>query len=194
MSRLLFIDLDGTLVRTDMLVESAVSATRRNPLVLVRAPFWLLRGKARLKAELAARARIDVRQLPFNGDVIDLATARAAAGHEVVLATAADRTLAEAIAATLGVFRAVLASDGQRNLLGRRKLEAMCVYAQGRRFGYAGNGRADLPIWAEADEVIVVSPERGVAEGLERLGIAPDLTLPGQSSPFAALTWRFQRR
>ncbi len=176
-NRLLFVDLDGTLVRTDMLIESARSAVRRNPFVLAQAPLWLLTGKARLKAELARRARIDVRLLPFNTDVIELAKARAAAGHEVVLATAADRTLAEPIAAHVGVFRAVLASDGQRNLLGRRKLDAMRAYAQGRPFGYAGNGRADLPIWAEADEVIVVTAQWGVAQGLARRRITADLVL-----------------
>src|SRR5271165_1806662 len=41
----LCVDLDGTLVRTDLLWESLVRLLRRNPLYALAVPFWFLRGR-----------------------------------------------------------------------------------------------------------------------------------------------------
>src|SRR5512140_2465558 len=82
----LCVDLDGTLVKTDMLMESLASAAKRSPLVLLALPFWLARGRAHLKRELARRARIDVTVLPYDAKVLELLERERAAGRRVVLA------------------------------------------------------------------------------------------------------------
>src|SRR5215470_18336448 len=61
----LFVDLDGTLLRTDLLHESLVRLLRQAPAQLWRAPLWLLRGKARFKHELAQSVRLDPTTLPY---------------------------------------------------------------------------------------------------------------------------------
>lgn len=69
----LFVDLDGTLIRTDLLMESAALVVRHDPAVLFRLPLWLLRGgRARLKRELAKRAvdQLDFGRLPPVEEVV----------------------------------------------------------------------------------------------------------------------------
>ncbi len=100
-------------------------------------------------------------QLPFREDVIQFILEARARGRRVVLATASDAVWADAIARHVGCFDDVLASDGQRNLKGVGKLEAIQAYCQEHglaAFAYIGDAMADLPIWQQASQVYVVSP------------------------------------
>ena len=85
------------------------------------------------------------------------------AGREIHMATACNYRYSHAVAAHLGVFDGVLASDERNNLSGGRKLEAIRGRCSGG-FVYAGNDRVDVPIWEAADAVILMDPPKAVAE------------------------------
>ena len=153
----LVVDLDGTLLRSDMLLESFANVMHHAPLSLWAVPVWLARGKARLKRELAQRSRIAVETLPYDPDVLALVAEAKAQGRRVVLCTATDRALAEAIAGHLGLFDEVLASDGERNLAAGNKAAELVRRYGAQGFDYAGNARDDLAVWQEARRAIVVS-------------------------------------
>ncbi len=146
--RALAVDLDGTLCRSDTLVEALLTLVKRRPLALLSAPLWLVRGKAHFKAEVARRADLDVETLPFNSGLVSWLREEQAAGRRLVLATGADSRIADAVAAHLGIFDAVVASDGATNMTGRRKAEALT--ARFGDFDYVGDGRVDVPVWEEA--------------------------------------------
>ena len=114
----LVLDLDGTLIAGDLLYKSFFSILRRNPLIVFSCAAWLLRGRAALKRQLALRNRIDWERLALHRDVLDLARREKAAGRTIVLATAADAVLAGHLAARLGFFDQMFASDGEQNLKG----------------------------------------------------------------------------
>lgn len=158
----LYVDLDGTLIRTDLLHESLVGLVKRQPLALVRIPFWLRLGRAHLKRTVADLVPIDVATLPYNEAFLSYLRSEAASGRRLVLATASDRRYARQIADYLGIFGSTLASDGADNLSGRRKMEVIKADAAGQPFEYAGNSRKDLPVWAEASGALLVNPERGI--------------------------------
>ena len=42
----LCVDLDGTLIKTDLVWESLLRLLKQNPLFIFAAPVWLLRGRA----------------------------------------------------------------------------------------------------------------------------------------------------
>jgi hypothetical protein len=67
----LCVDLDGTLLRTDLLHEQVMLLVRQKPLALLSLPGWLLGGKAALKRRLAAMVRIDLGTLPLNEPLLD---------------------------------------------------------------------------------------------------------------------------
>ncbi len=160
-AEVLFVDLDGTLTRTDLLYESLVLAVKREPATLLRVPGWLMQGKALLKRKLASIARPDAARLPYRDDVIKFLSEQRAAGRKLVLATASDSQCAHEVAEQLNLFDDVLASDGQRNLKGSEKLEAIrdyCLQHDHESFGYVGDSHCDVPLWREAREVYVVTP------------------------------------
>lgn len=153
----LYVDLDGSLIATDLLHESLLKLLRVSPLSLLRLPGWLLRGKAALKREVAQRVEIDVTTLPYRPEVIRFVREARANGKRVVLATASDVRLASQVAEHLGLFDGVIASDGQSNLSGTRKLAAMRLDAGVGAFSYLGDNTVDLPIWRAAQGAAVVS-------------------------------------
>jgi 4-hydroxybenzoate polyprenyltransferase len=160
----LVVDLDGTLLNSDMLVESGVAFVRKNPLQFYRPLWWLLTGgKAHLKARIADRVEIDIALLPFNEPVLEWLRAEKASGRSLVLATASHQSYAEQIGQHLGLFDRVLGSSDTVNLTARNKCAALVDEFGEGGFDYAGNSRDDLPVWRSAADAIVVNPEAGVA-------------------------------
>lgn len=183
----LIVDLDGTLIHTDMLHESALRVTRDRPLDALRIPLWLMRGKAVLKNQLASRSNFDASLLPYNEKLLDWLKEERANGRRIVLCTASDRSIAEAVAEHLGVFDEVLASDGSINLAGDNKAEALeRQYGHGG-FDYVGNSSADLKVWRRARKAVVVNGARGLAGKAEAL-CGVEREFPSQRRGFAA--WR----
>jgi phosphoserine phosphatase len=158
----LCVDLDGTLLHIDTLQESTFAAAFDDWRILLRLPGWLMEGKAKLKLELAKRWRFDPGTLPYNADLLKYIRAEHEAGRRLVLCTAADRSIAERIAEYLGLFDEVIAGDGQTNLRGGSKAEALRQRFGAGGFVYAGNDSTDFPVWDSASEAVVVNAPRSV--------------------------------
>ncbi len=177
----LCVDLDGTLVRTDTLVESVLELIRRRPLAALLIPFWLFRGKAGFKAEIAARVELAPATLPYRDGFVTWVREQAQL-RPVYLTTAAHQTIAEPIARHVGCFSGVIATQSV-NLSSRNKAAALCERFGEGRFDYAGNTTDDLPVWRRARHAIVVgAPEsvvrRAMAEGtVERQFDTPPASL-----------------
>jgi len=153
----LCVDLDGTLIRTDLLWESLARLLRRNPFQLVPVFFWWMGGRAHLKQQLARRVTIDPGTLPYHEPFLAYLRGQKAAGRKLVLATAADRAMALPVANHVGLFDEVLGSDGRTNLRSTNKRKALVEKFGERGFDYAGNSSADYAVWRGAREAIVVN-------------------------------------
>ncbi|HEX5685033.1 MAG TPA: UbiA family prenyltransferase [Ideonella sp.] len=165
----LVVDLDGTLLHTDTLVESLFDVARRRPLQLLQLPAWLAAGRANLKRQLAHRASLDVSALPRAEDLLAHLWTLKRQGRRLVLATAADARIAQAIADQLGLFDAVLASDGRVNLSGSVKRDRLVATFGEGGFDYAGNSSSDLPVWAAARHAVLVRPSPQLAAATARV-------------------------
>jgi 4-hydroxybenzoate polyprenyltransferase/phosphoserine phosphatase len=163
--RLIYVDLDHTLVRIDLLRERLLLGILRQPSIFFLAFLWLLQGgRARLKVEVARRCPLDVANLPFNEELFSLLKKKRRNGQELVLATAAPHGWAQAIADYLGIFDRVLATDSANgNLKGKRKLAKILEDAAGKPFGYAGDHRSDRPIFEAAELPIVIGNSAALA-------------------------------
>ena len=146
----LCIDLDGTLVRTDLLWESMFALLRRNPLRLFQLPFWLAAGRARFKQRIAAEVSLDPASLPYNREMIEYLVRAKSEGRRLVLVTASHASPARAVADHLGLFEEVIATDGERNLKGSEKRSELIDRFGEGGFDYAGDSRADLAVWPAA--------------------------------------------
>jgi apolipoprotein N-acyltransferase len=169
------VDLDGTLIRTDLLWESLARLLRRNPFSIFQILFWWTRGRAFLKQKLAARVLIDPATLPYHEPFLKFLREQKSAGRKIVLATASDLAMAKPVADYTGLFDEVLGSDGKSNLRGPNKLKALVARFGERGFDYAGNSSPDLAVWRGAREAIVVNAGPALmkqAAGCARLGPA----------------------
>lgn len=158
----LFVDLDGTLLKTDLLYESLFGLIKARPWTAFLVPVWLAGGKARLKAELARRVDIDPAALVYNQAVLERLQAERERGRRLVLATAAHHRYADAIARHLGLFDRVLASSDAVNLKSERKLAAIRAQAPSDVFDYIGNDEADYAVWRAARRGIAVDASAAV--------------------------------
>ena len=165
----LAVDLDGSLLRSDLLFESALKLLRLCPRDALAMPIWLRRGRAYLKQQIASRVDLDVATLPFDQDVVAWIRAQRDAGRRIVLCTAADQTLARQATDHLGLFDEVIASDGVENNSSHRKAAALVMRFGMKGFDYVGNSHADVPVWAAARRAIVVGGGAGVARAARRV-------------------------
>jgi 4-hydroxybenzoate polyprenyltransferase/phosphoserine phosphatase len=166
------VDLDGTLIKTDLLLESLLALLKRAPWRILSLPFWLLRGRAYLKQQVARRAPVDATTLPYRSELLDYIRAQRAQGRTIILATAANAALAQAVAEHLKVFDFVFSSDGTTNLCSESKRDLLVKTFGEKGFDYAGNGIDDLPVWASAREAIAVNPGRRVRSRISTLAQA----------------------
>ena len=171
----LCVDLDGTLVRSDTLVDSVLALARRHPRELLRIPGWIAAGKARFKQHVTSAVELDVEHLPYNEPLLEYLRAEYLAGRSIYLATAADRRLAQRVADHLGIFAGVLASDGTTNLAGGNKLAAFREHF-GDRFCYIGNARPDAEVLAGCESPMVANPHGALLSLLQQSGTIPART------------------
>lgn len=166
----LIVDLDGTLLRSDMLFETFWSSVGRNWRNLFRALTSLRKGKAALKHDLAESADIDVTTLPYDPDVIAYVTKYRAEGGRTALVTASNEALAQSIAAHLQIFDEVHGSTRDTNIKGVRKAEFLVERFGAAGFSYMGDTDADLPVWAKASKAITVNAPQALRDKAEKLG------------------------
>ena len=140
----LCVDLDGTLLRSDLFLESIAGLLNRNLLWVFLLPLWLLRGKAWMKAKIADKVDLDVETLPYHTQLLDFLVEEKERGRYLVLITATNQKYADQVAQFLGLFSEVIASDKTSNNAGAQKHDGLVNRYSLKGFDYAGNSRADL--------------------------------------------------
>jgi 4-hydroxybenzoate polyprenyltransferase len=163
----LCIDLDGSLINTDTLIESMAIAFRNWHFFKVM--LWLIKGRAQFKERLSQEIMPDAKYLPYNRAVLDYLKEQKSLGRYLVLATACNNKIAQSVSQHLGIFDEVIASDGKNNLRGAAKAQALINRFGVRGFSYLGNDKTDLEVWKEALTGVLVNTKNSVAAQAERL-------------------------
>ena len=166
----LCVDLDGTLIRSDLLYEGLARLSRERFFLLIQAPFWLSRGKAGFKREVANRVALEPSSLPYDERLIEFLRGEKSRGRRLVLVTASDLRWAEQVAAHLELFDEVMGSDGSTNLAGETKARALVERFGDKGFDYAGNGATDRPVWKKARRAIAVNAPPAIESELRQDG------------------------
>ncbi len=164
----LVVDLDGTLVASDLLIETAFAELGRRPQSLIDVALALSQGKAALKHRLAAPAEFDPAVLPYDPAVLDLVRKARAEGRPVFLASASNERLVARVSDHLGLFTGWFASDETTNLAGAAKANQLVEAFGEYGFDYVGNDSADLPVWDRAAKAIAIRAPVGVSRRLAR--------------------------
>jgi 4-hydroxybenzoate polyprenyltransferase/phosphoserine phosphatase len=156
-TRVIAVDLDGTLTLTDTLYEAALVLARSKPIMLFLLPFWLVKSVAYFKLKVAENSVLDVTTLPYNAPFIDWLKEQKASGKEIVLCTAANELIARNVYNHFDLFDDFIASDETTNLKSANKRKELEDKYGEHGYDYAGNSSADLEVWAGAAQAIVVN-------------------------------------
>lgn len=163
----LFVDLDGTLLKTDLLHEALLALLRQSMGYIFLIPFWLLRGRAYLKSRVAALVDLDVDLMPQNEEFVRFLGEEKSRNRTLYLATAANQAHADKVARRFGFFEGVIASDDATNLKGAVKAKRCLEVCD--KFSYAGNDSADFAVFASAEQRFLVNPTRGALRLAKRM-------------------------
>lgn len=153
----IYVDLDGSLIRSDMLVEGIVKLVLRNPLYLALCVLWAFQGRYVLKKNIANATDIEEGLLPFNKELLTWLNTKKAEGHSLILATVSYYKNAQSVADHLGIFDSVLASKDNINLKAKEKLKAIQEHAGDMEFIYIGDSKADRVIWERSCQAVLVN-------------------------------------
>ncbi|RMG39203.1 MAG: UbiA family prenyltransferase [Methanobacteriota archaeon] len=188
----LCVDLDGTIIRTDVLWESLLLLIKSNIFSIVLLLAWLFKGKAYLKRRIAERVHVDVCSLPYRDELLKYLRQQKKNGRKLILVTASDMLPATDIAEHLGIFDAVLASDGSKNLSGRRKAEHLKRLFGDKGYVYAGDSKKDVEVWEHAKSAIVVGASKKVLNSVKEAADI-ELNLEDSATDKGLLIWRALR-
>lgn len=180
------VDLDGTLIKTDMLFESANQFITENPLRFWQPLLWLMRGRPYLKEQLAKRYHLDPATLPYNEEVLTWLRHEADKGTPIYLATASNQVIANAVASHLNLFTGVFASEGNVNLKASRKRDRLIAEFGEKQFDYVGNEGDDLVVWEKSSNAHVVSNSSALLAKVDGIGNKGKVIDP-QKGSFATL-------
>lgn len=157
MSKVIVSDLDGTLIKSDLLFEALMLLIKSNPIYIFAIPFWVLSGRAALKDNILSKVTIKADELPYNEELISYLKSKKEAGCKLVLATASPQNAAEIVAAHLGIFDEVYGSSRQINLKSSNKAKLLVEKYGEKGFIYAGDSKADIAVWEKAESAITVN-------------------------------------
>ncbi len=165
----LCVDLDGTFVKTDTLFELLIRAIKYCPWILFILPFYLFRGRTRLKSFLAKNCTKHINYLPINEKLLTYIKEQKSFGRKIYLVTAANEDFAKYIADKFEIFDDTFGSTTEINLKGKTKANFLKDKFGENGFIYAGNDSPDLEVWKFAKEIIIVkAPKSLIAETKKR--------------------------
>jgi len=165
----LVVDLDGTLIKTDILMEQVIAFVRENPWRILLVFIWFIQGYAKLKYEVYRRTSLNVENLPLNDSVIKVIKSAKDEGRKVVLATASFLENALEVAKHLNLFDEVLATTINFNLRGRNKAKVLVEKFGEKQFDYVGDSFVDLEVWKHARIAYLVNPSKDLVEKVSKI-------------------------
>ncbi len=156
----LVVDLDYTLIKTDLFLEQLLRALLTRPFLLLKVLFQSGFRIPMLKHLLAEKLEVSYSHLPYNEIVLDKISRAKSEGQRIMLATAASELHAQKINEHLDVFDEVVASDPDVNLKGKTKVNKIEDTIGGDRFCFIGDSNSEIPVFKKAKKSFLVNPSR----------------------------------
>lgn len=164
----LCVDLDGTLVTTNTLFETAVGALKKNPFFIIPLLGAMSVSKAEAKHVIGRQFFINASPVPYNTTFLNWITEQHANGRRLILATASDHNIAIQISQELGIFSEVIASTPSASVTASGKALVLCRIFGTKGFAYAGNSRSDILVWNCAKSAILVDTPQYVVHRINK--------------------------
>ncbi|MGG7566965.1 UbiA family prenyltransferase [Rhodovulum sp. DZ06] len=184
---MLIVDLDHSLIKSDLLHEALFEGLAHAPGETLRAASRLGDGIAAFKSAMTELCRVPPEDLPYNQEVLDYIKAHRAAGGKAALVSGSDQRMVRKIADYLGLFDEAFGSTADRNLTGARKAGFLKErYGEGA-FDYVGDSKKDLKVWAVSRGAVTVGASEEFKAAAQ--AAAPSVPAVHLSPPPGAREW-----
>jgi 4-hydroxybenzoate polyprenyltransferase len=167
-ARPLIVDLDGTLINTDLLLETALAFIARYPFKAYKLILWAMAGKHVLKHQIAQHVEVDAATLPYNADVMSFLASNAGT-RKIYLCSASNEKYVKQIHDHVGLFHGYMGSDDKTNNSKNNKISRLETEFSITEFDYIGNSRDDLVIWRSATTPLAVNAKGNVRSALRKM-------------------------
>jgi 4-hydroxybenzoate polyprenyltransferase len=165
----LTVDLDGSLISTDLSEESIVKNALKRPWSIFLLLILLLQGRARLKQYVASKLELNIESLPFKTEVLEWLTQQKESGRSLYLVSGSDQHYVDQVSSYLNLFTKAWGSDGKTNLIGKNKAKKLVSEFGEKGFDYLGNSSVDLKVWQHSNAAVVVSSSAKLISKAERV-------------------------
>lgn len=167
----LVVDLDGTLIYTDLFHEGIISLLKKNLLFLFICFAWLFKGRVYLKNKIFANIQISYKLLPYNIELLEFLKTESEKGRKIVLATASLKSQANEIGELYPIFEEIYGTDNSINLKGSNKEELLVKQFGKGKFDYIGNSQSDLKIFASCRYSYLVNPSNLLLKKTKKISV-----------------------
>lgn len=164
----LVVDLDGTLIHTDLLYEGILILLKRNPLYIFKFLVWILKGKTHFKSEIFKIAKLRYDLLPYNKELLDFLKSESSNGRKLILATASLKSNAQGISKEYPIFDKIYGTE-KINLKGTNKLKVLIDDFGKSKFDYIGNSHSDITIFSSSRFSYLVNPSRSLERNTRQI-------------------------
>ena len=147
-NKILFVDLDGTLIKEDLSNLAFSHSLKNNPLQTV---FYLLvylfKGKPYLKYKISRNFDIPFENLTYNKAAFDFIREVKNRHRVVYLISGSHQILVDQMGKYLNIFFESFGTRDNFNMVGSNKVQFIKEDLKIHDFDYLGNSHKDLPIW-----------------------------------------------
>jgi 4-hydroxybenzoate polyprenyltransferase len=157
----LVVDLDGTLIKTDLLHEGVVMLLRKNFFYIFPSLLWILKGKVYFKNKIFHKVHLHYELLPNNEELLNFLQTESSNGRKIILATASLASNAQEISKVYPIFDEIFGTE-KINLKGANKLKILINEFGETKFDYIGNSHSDLKIISSSRYSYLVNPSKSL--------------------------------
>ena len=169
MKKILIVDLDGTLIYSNILYRTFWSAFAADWGIPLKSLIWLLKGKANLKNKLRQSSSVNIKNLDYNKNVINYIKQYRKKNGYIGLVTAGNHIIAKRIAKYLNLFDEVKGSTKKINLKGVAKAKFLNTRFGFKNYDYIGDSLNDIPVWESANRAISVNDNPSIIKACKRV-------------------------
>ena len=166
--RVLFVDLDGTLIKEDLSDLAFSHSIKNSPIrTLFYLFIFLFRGKPYLKDKISKNFNIPFKNLTFNKAAFDFIREVKNRHRVVYLISGSHQILVDKMGRHLNIFFESFGTRNNFNMVGNNKVEFIKENLKIHDFDYLGNSHKDLPIWKYTKRAIHTNASQKLIENIK---------------------------
>lgn len=165
----LCVDLDNSLISTDMLYEQFIYSLKTNPVKLLLIIFSIFSGKHIFKSKLSQLYKTNYELIPVNQNVLDFCQSQVDNGVPVYLVTGTHIDIAKKFLKAHPIFTDVLATNDKLNLTGINKKNVLVDKFGENGFHYLGDSNHDFHVWNSAGKAYYVGDSSSMKKKIPNL-------------------------